>query len=321
MTRIPSGTRVHLPLYACAMILACAGPGSASLFYQNDFESPVGPEWSTAERDTTPLAGRVFLGRFSGSSATLSLSGLPPHSELSVSLELFVLLTWDGNYSDIPGIGPDIWDLSVAGGPTLLHTTFSNGPPGTNQPSQAYPGTYPGAANTYMSGADETYSLGYFRNTTEGVMDAVYDLSFVFPHVGSSVQLVFSTSSLQGLPDEAWGIDNVVVGTGQSTAVEPLSDSRTAMARLLPAAPNPAESFTRLAFELAREDRVTLSVYSVSGSLVRILGVPGQTWGAGRHDVHWDGRDDGGRRLPTGPYFVMLRAGPERITEKVTLLR
>ncbi len=114
--------------------MAFAATGSAAVVYQNDFESPTGPERSTADRDTTPLEGRILLGRFSGQSATLNLTGPPPHTDLTLSMELVVILTWDRNGNANPAIGPDIWDLTAGSGPTLRHTTFSNGPPGPDQP-------------------------------------------------------------------------------------------------------------------------------------------------------------------------------------------
>ena len=105
--------------------------------------------------------------------------------------------SWDGNDNTY---GPDIWDLSVQDGPTLLHTTFSKGQ------RQAYPDTYPGGDHPARTGALENNSLGY-----SFYGDSVYHLSFTFPHSANSLVLVFSASGLQGLGDESWGLDNVNV--------------------------------------------------------------------------------------------------------------
>ena len=320
MFRIPDRRSVLRLLAGSALVVGVAFPGAAGVLYQNDFESPVGPEWSTAERDTTPLEGRVFLGQFSGPAAILDLSGLPPHTDLTLSFEIFVILTWDGNFSDVPTIGPDLWDVSVTGGPTLLHTTFSNGPPGTSQPPQAYPEEYPGGSHTFMSGAAETYTLGYMRSVPEGVMDAVYDLSFSFPHSASSLEIVFSTSALQGIADEAWGLDNVRLETESATGVHSSpAGAAIATVRLLAASPNPALSATRLSFELDRGERVALSVFRADGTLIRRFARGELT--AGRHDFTWDGRDDSGRTAPAGVYFVRLDAGRQSLGEKIVRLR
>ena len=110
------------------------------------------PEWSNDARDVTP-SGRVFLGQFLNQTVSLLLSGLPTHSQVTVSFDLFVIQSWDGNF---PRAGPDIWDLTVAGGPTLLHTTFSN-----CRHNQAYPDTFPGGDNPAGTGASEVNTLGY----------------------------------------------------------------------------------------------------------------------------------------------------------------
>src|SRR5262245_48217888 len=162
------------------------------------------PQWSNDARDITP-SGRVFLGQFINQTASLSLSGLPTHTQVTVSFDLFIIQSWDGNG---PDSAPDIWDLSVAGGPTLLHTTFSNNKP------QAYPDTFPGGDNPAGTGASEVNTLGYpFLHPGAAFNDSVYHLSFTFPHSISAVQLNFSasTTGLQDISDESWGLDNVQV--------------------------------------------------------------------------------------------------------------
>jgi hypothetical protein len=42
---------------------------------------------------------------------------------------------------------------------------------------------------------------------------------------------------------------------------------------------------------------------------------------AGRHDVRWGGRDDGGRSAASGTYVCYLEAGGIRLERKLTLVR
>src|SRR5215470_5014918 len=56
-------------------------------------------------------------------SIRLTLDGLARHSSATVSFDLYILKSWDGNN---PNYGPDRWRLAVAGGATLLDATFSN---------------------------------------------------------------------------------------------------------------------------------------------------------------------------------------------------
>jgi hypothetical protein len=90
--------------------------------YRNDFEGAVGPEWSDSTTEITPLGRRRFLGKFADDSVSLSLTNLPPHSEIELTFELFVILSWDGNQP----IDGEEWQVGLEGGPVLLRTSFSN---------------------------------------------------------------------------------------------------------------------------------------------------------------------------------------------------
>ncbi len=94
---------------------AFAEPDKAQqVVYENDFEKPVRQEWSKCTTEFTPKDGRRFLGQFGNETAQLTLEDLPPHSKVTVSFELFIIRSWDGNH----GAG-DIWGLSVTDGLAL----------------------------------------------------------------------------------------------------------------------------------------------------------------------------------------------------------
>lgn len=95
----------------------------------------------------------------------------------------------------------------------------------------------------------------------------------------------------------------------------PVAASR---ATLHPAAPNPFNPSTRLAFTLARAGRVELDVIDVAGRHVRSLLDGRRT--AGDHAVMWDGRDDGGRPVASGVYTVRLRTDGAVETRKIALV-
>ncbi|MEZ5064246.1 MAG: FlgD immunoglobulin-like domain containing protein [bacterium] len=84
------------------------------------------------------------------------------------------------------------------------------------------------------------------------------------------------------------------------------------------AAPNPFVADTSLRFELARPAHARLRVYDVSGRLVRTL-VDGPL-DAGRHAANWDGRDDSGRRVASGVFFVRMQAEGFGAVRKITRL-
>jgi hypothetical protein len=138
------------------------------------------------------------------------LSNLPQHDALQVSFDLYALKSLDG---DSPAYGPDRWSLSVAGGPTLLDTTFSNNPKITTDGSYQ---DYPMAQSLPQTGASAVNTLGY---TFFG--DSIYRLGFTFADSSSVVALNFHSSLFEGkgTDDESWGLDNVSV----SAVPEPLS--------------------------------------------------------------------------------------------------
>jgi hypothetical protein len=115
----------------------------------------------------------------------------------------------DGNN---PEFGPDQWRMSVAGGMTLLHTTFSNAFASELDFRQAYPDSSPGGDHPGLTGAAEQDTLGYADNSAyAGANDAVYRLHLTFPHGENTLTLHFAGFGQEGVGDEGWGIDNVRV--------------------------------------------------------------------------------------------------------------
>jgi hypothetical protein len=71
---------------------------------------------------------------------------------------------------------------------------------------------------------------------------------------------------------------------------------------LAPGVPNPFELTTTISFRLAETERVRIAVLDLGGREVAVLIDGMQT--AGPHSVTWEGRDQDGRTLPAGVYFV-----------------
>ncbi len=81
----------------------------------------------------------------------------------------------------------------------------------------------------------------------------------------------------------------------------------------------PEGMHARVAFGLDAETAVSLVIYNIRHEPVRRLlqhRLP-----AGRYDIHWDGRNDQGRRQSTGIYFYELDLGGRRRTEQLLLLQ
>ena len=89
--------------------------------------------------------------------------------------------------------------------------------------------------------------------------------------------------------------------------------------RLLPTAPNPFNPHTLVRLQVKRESRVSWRIYDARGSLVRTL--ENGRLPAGLHARRWDGRDDRGRAVASGAYFMIVEADGYSGRQKLTLLR
>ncbi len=114
-------------------------------------------------------------------------------------------------------------------------------------------------------------------------------------------------SNGNGIPDECEGITAI--------AVAPAPAQRA----LHQNTPNPFNPSTWIRFDLPQSASapVKLVVYDVAGNQVRTLLDGPATSG----EVRWDGRDDNGNAMASGPYFYTLDFGEQRETRKMVLLR
>jgi hypothetical protein len=98
-----------------------------------------------------------------------------------------------------------------------------------------------------------------------------------------------------------------------------LAERAPSALELLPSRPNPAQGEVTLRFGLPWDRDVTLTLYDLSGRLVRTL-ASGQRK-AGYHAVSWDARDESGAPAPSGVYLYRLKAGSESKVGKFVLTR
>ena len=127
-------------------------------------------------------------------------------------------------------------------------------------------------------------------------------------------------SGEQGLVEAAIDDFEVASFIGDVTAVEgDLPTPDAASLALRQNHPNPFNPATTIAFRLPTGRAVDLAVYTVDGRRVATL-VAGEL-AAGEHQVTWDGRDTGGRRVASGAYFYRLRAGDEVQVRRMVMVK
>ena len=128
---------------------------------------------------------------------------------------------------------------------------------------------------------------------------------------------------LRGPIDTGLPPANIVVlgDAAVPTAVEETADTRLPQEFALEAAyPNPFNAAVQIPFAVWRANApVELTVHDVLGRTVHTL-IAG-TMDAGRHVLHWDGRNAAGEPVGNGAYLVQLRVGGQRAVGKVMLIK
>ncbi len=101
--------------------------------------------------------------------------------------------------------------------------------------------------------------------------------------------------------------------------VSGVNDGLPTVVHLSGAVPNPFNPMTEIKFSLPRDSFVQLNVYDVSGRLVSRL--ISENKSAGAHSVRWMGRDDAGKSVASGTYFMRLHTGGETSVKSMVLVR
>ncbi len=84
---------------------------------------------------------------------------------------------------------------------------------------------------------------------------------------------------------------------------------------LYPGKPNPFKDKTIISYQLPEQAEIELSIYDVSGK--KIITLEKGKKSGGFYRVHWNGKDDKGKGLPSGIYFVTLKTEKRTVTQKL----
>ena len=89
--------------------------------------------------------------------------------------------------------------------------------------------------------------------------------------------------------------------------------------RLLGSYPNPFNPSATISFELARQERVTVTVFNAAGHRVAVIG--DRMYPAGVGEVEWNGRNAAGERVGSGVYMYTVRIGKQLFNGKMVMLK
>lgn len=110
-----------------------------------------------------------------------------------------------------------------------------------------------------------------------------------------------------------------VLAEGSLSAALTVMPGLPAVFSFSPARPNPAGQATVISYQLPSEVDVRLDVYNIAGQVVATLAEGKKP--AGYHAQTWDLKDSGGRRVANGVYLFRLKAGQNRGTGKMIVIR
>jgi hypothetical protein len=160
-----------------------------------------------------------------------------------------------------------------------------------------------------------------FSGASNGWQYVQCDLS---QYAGDTVKFRFWFGAFRNLGESGWFIDHFVVkGLQNITGIEiDYVDGEISAPQkfnLYQNYPNPFNPNTTIKFGLPQKTDVVLSIYDVTGRLVRTL--INRELPAGRYKFVWDGKDEGGSDVRSGVYLYQLETSNFRETKQMTVIR
>jgi hypothetical protein len=81
--------------------------------------------------------------------------------------------------------------------------------------------------------------------------------------------------------------------------------------------PNPFNPHVTIPFSLNQAGSVRAEVFDLRGR--RVASLANEVYSAGAHSLDWQGRDERGRELSSGVYFLRIQGGGEESLQKLIL--
>jgi hypothetical protein len=179
--------------------------------YNNDFES--GNLSNISEGVISQFNGSAVLGNYNKGYFILTLNNLPKHDLITISFDLYIHDTWDGN--KLPPDGPDLWEMDVDRN-SFISASFSNDPCiyGNFCNPQSYPLDYPNNYNNPKTGAYRTDLPGFCSKVNVPNWTTQYKITKTFKHTNNTLMLqcidkLVQTNTPNPKCDESWSVDNI----------------------------------------------------------------------------------------------------------------
>lgn len=155
---------------------------------------------------------------------------------------------------------------------------------------------------------------GFFKTTDGGATFSQptpqpTQINFIcFPVRDTGYAVGYSGNILKYTPEPFVGVDEIKT-----------TERTNGQGYLLKSFPNPFTRQTIISYQLPTYGPIRLMVYNISGQVVKVL--ENEKKPAGIYQATWNGRDDKGRPVPSGIYFLRLVSGAYHTVKKTVLLR
>ncbi len=139
--------------------------------------------------------------------------------------------------------------------------------------------------------------------------------------MGQAIRIRFWFGSDGGVHDRGWYLDDLSLeGTLQATdaATQAVVPGRLLSGLIVQ--PNPSIGQATIRFDLGAAAPVWLTIYDAAGRKIRHL-LEDQPMREGARSVSWNRRDDAGRDLPAGVYWIRVSANGRTEYQRLTILK
>jgi hypothetical protein len=207
-------TKVYVLVLLIFALISCKNQvKNEVVVYNNTFESN---NLSGIKDGTiTQFNNTSVLGQYNNGGFTLNVNDLPKHHLITITFDLYIHDSWDGN--KLSPDGPDIWKMLINGN-TFIDASFSNLECSTGDfcPPQSYPLNYPNNYSNPKTGAYRTDLPGVCHLATSPNGTTLYKIEKTFKHSDHTLLLQCLDKLVQtNLPnpkcDESWSVDNIII--------------------------------------------------------------------------------------------------------------
>jgi hypothetical protein len=286
----------------------------------------------------TPVPNPGFTPTFE---QRIELTGDGPWTVTVFSLHQWVACLFDGTWivEEVPQEGDNagyvfFW-LEIPGGKnTVIELKSGNGGnPTLPVELSTFTATISSIHNAVLTWVTETETNVngfYIYRNMENNLESALMVSNLIPATNTSTQQVYQftdkelgqhgtyyywlqVSDMDG-SESFYGPVNVVYDYDDNFIPE--IPQKTELSKLYP---NPFNPSTTISFALAEDQLVDVNIYNNRGQRVRSFALGQKS--AGNHTLIWDGRDDNGKAVTTGIYFIRMSAGGESFHKKAVLMK